>query len=110
MDLLADYLRYLQQCVRNYIEERHASGTEIWRTLEPDADYILSHPNGWEGPQQALMRRAAVSAGLVKDDAKGRARITFLTEGEASLHFCVHTELTTDAIKVCITSCVARDY
>ncbi|KAF9047817.1 hypothetical protein BJ165DRAFT_1527080 [Panaeolus papilionaceus] len=99
VDLLADYLRYLQQCVRNYIEERHASGTEIWRTLEPDADYVLSHPNGWEGPQQALMRRAAVSAGLVKDDAKGRARITFLTEGEASLHFCVHTELTTDAIK-----------
>ncbi|KAF9047811.1 hypothetical protein BJ165DRAFT_1468259 [Panaeolus papilionaceus] len=97
--VFADFLRYLHKCARSYIEERHSNGDEIWRTLRPDAHYVLTHPNGWEGAQQSQMRQAAVLAGLIKDSRSGNARLTFLSEGEASLHFCVGTDLTTDSIK-----------
>ena len=47
------------------------------------------------------MRRAAVLAGLVPDDASGHARLSFVTEGEASLHFSVQNGLPAGAMKVC---------
>ena len=55
--------------------------------------YVLTHPNGWGGPQQAQMREAAILAGIVPDTDKGLARITFVTEGEASLLFCLSNGL-----------------
>ncbi|KAK0209594.1 hypothetical protein IW262DRAFT_1486534 [Armillaria fumosa] len=48
-----------------------------------------SHPNGWEGTQQKKLCRAAVYAGLIPNNDKGQERIHFVTEGEASLHFCI---------------------
>ncbi len=51
-------------------------------------DFILSHPNGWEGKQQSEMRRAAIKAGLANEN-EAWERISFVTEGEASLHFCL---------------------
>ncbi|KAF9047813.1 hypothetical protein BJ165DRAFT_1527075 [Panaeolus papilionaceus] len=97
--LFADFLRYLYKCARSYIEERHANGAEIWRSLQADSHFVLTHPNGWEGAQQSQMRHAAILAGLIKDDAAGHSRISFLSEGEASLHFCVRSDLTTESIK-----------
>ena len=47
------------------------------------------------------MRRAAVLAGLVPDNPSGHSRLSFVTEGEASLHFSVHNGLPTGAMKVC---------
>ena len=46
------------------------------------------------------MRRAAISAGLVPDTAAGAARIHFVTEGEASLHFCIASGLAGENIRV----------
>ena len=46
------------------------------------------------------MRQAAVKAGLVPDTAAGRARIAFVTEGEASLHFAIKHGLPVQATKV----------
>jgi hypothetical protein len=102
VDLFADFMKYLYDCTRTYIQETHASGTSIWTSAEKngDIDFILTHPNGWEGAQQARMRSAAVQAGLVPDTVAGRARIHFVTEGEASLHFCIQSGLTTTAMEV----------
>jgi len=61
--------------------------------------FVLSHPNGWEGKEQSRMRKAAVKGGLVPDDSSGHSRISFVTEGEASLHF---------AIENCVLSQVAE--
>ena len=72
----------------------------MWRTLKDRTDFILTHPNGWEGAQQGMMRKAAVQAGLIPDNGDGHSRLSFVTEGEASLHFCVQSGLTNDAIKV----------
>jgi len=45
------------------------------------------------------MRRAAVLAGLVPDNANGHSRLSFVTEGEASLHFSVQNGLPDGAMK-----------
>lgn len=49
----------------------------------------ISHPNGWGPNQQNDMRRAAVRGGLVPNTPEGRERIEFVTEGEASFHWCI---------------------
>jgi hypothetical protein len=70
---------------------------------------ICSH--SWEGVQQSMMRTAAVQAGLIPDNEDGHSHLSFVTEGEASLHFCVQSGLTNDAIKVdFIKSCFFKEY
>jgi hypothetical protein len=100
VQVLADYVRYLYDCSKLYIKETHANGPSLWQSVEKTIDYVFTHPNGWEGPQQAQMRQAAVLAGLISDDDKGHARISFVTEGEASLHFCIKSGLSAQAIQV----------
>jgi hypothetical protein len=46
------------------------------------------------------MRKAAVLAGLVPDTTAGHARLSFVTEGEASLHFAIQNGLPVGAMKV----------
>jgi len=100
VDVFADFLRYLHKCTWAYIPETHAIGNELWRTLESSAEFVLGHPNGWEGAQQGLMRKAAIAAGVIPDTVEGHARLSFVTEGEAGLHFCIQNGLTNDAIEV----------
>ncbi|KAF7362767.1 hypothetical protein MVEN_00626400 [Mycena venus] len=59
--------------------------------------FVIAHPNGWEGKQQSQMREAAVMAGLIPESDAGE-RLRFVTEGEASLHFCIQNGLATEAI------------
>ena len=96
----ADFLAYLYQCARSYIEETHSNGRTLWTSLESRIDFVLSHPNGWEGKEQARMRRAAVLAGLIDDTKKGHERVSFVTEGEASLHYAIENGVLADAVKV----------
>ena len=98
--VFGDFLRYLFECSRQYIQETHAGGAGLWETLKDDVEFVLTHPNGWEGAQQAQMRTAAVYAGLIPDSRAGHARIHFVTEGEANLHFCVRNNFSLDIAKV----------
>ena len=100
VDILADFLQYMYACARTYIEESHANGTDLWTSVENEIQFILTHPNGWEGIQQTQMREASVRAGLIPDTAAGRSRIAFVTEGEASLHFAIKHGLPDQATKV----------
>jgi hypothetical protein len=100
IDVFSDFLRYLHQCARTFIEDTYANGAEFWHTFEDRTEFVLTHPNGWEGAQQGMMRTAAVKAGLIPDNEDGHSHLSFVTEGEASLHFCVQSGLTNDAIKV----------
>ena len=100
VDLFADFMRYLYDCAKTYIQETHANGADLWASVEHRIEYVLTHPNGWEGGQQANIRTAAIFAGLIPDTDEGRARVQFVTEGEASLHFCIQSGLTTQAMKV----------
>jgi hypothetical protein len=68
--------------------------------MESDIDFVLTHPNGWEGAQQSQIRRAAILAGLIADTVEGHSRLKLLTEGEASLHFCLGNGLASDSLTV----------
>ncbi|OAX34642.1 hypothetical protein K503DRAFT_859084 [Rhizopogon vinicolor AM-OR11-026] len=61
VQVLADFMRYLFQCARTYIEESHLN---LWRSVENSIEFVLTHPNGWEGPQQQQIRRAAELAAV----------------------------------------------
>ena len=45
------------------------------------------------------MRKAAVLAKLIPNTEAGLARLSFVTEGEASLHFAVHNGLPTGVME-----------
>ncbi|KAH9940117.1 uncharacterized protein BXZ73DRAFT_99114 [Epithele typhae] len=99
VDVFADFLAYLFRCAKRYICETHANGDSLWSSLEDRIEFVLSHPNGWEGAQQGKMRQAAVMAGLVPQTPAGQARVHFITEGEASLNFCIQSGLTNETMR-----------
>ena len=101
VEVFGDFLRYLFECVSSYIQDTHANGRDLWNSVKSHIDFVLSHPNGWECAQQSEMRRAAVLGGLVPDNTSGHSRLSFVTEGEASLHFSVQNGLPSGAMKVC---------
>lgn len=100
VEVFGDFLSYLFQCTKSFIMDTHANGQALWRAVEHDLQLVLSHPNGWEGAQQTKMRTAAIHGGLIPDTDEGRARIRFVTEGEASLHACVLNGLAEDVLAV----------
>ncbi len=95
VSVFSDFFRYLFECAKTFILESHQMGIAFWQSLGNQTEFILSHPNGWEGEQQGKMREAAVRAGLVPNTDEGHGRVHFVTEGEASLHFCIHHGLST---------------
>jgi hypothetical protein len=98
--VLADFLRYLFECAKTFIEETHANGRALWLSLQHNVQFVMAHPNGWEGKPQSQMCDAAVIAGLIPNSNAGRERLRFVTEGEANLHFCIQNGLATQAIDV----------
>jgi hypothetical protein len=88
VDVFADFLAYLLECASSFIQDAHVNGVGIWESVKDDLYFVLSYPNGWEDAQQA-MRKAALLAKLIPDTTAGQARLSFVTEGEASLHFAV---------------------
>ncbi|KAK7050921.1 hypothetical protein VNI00_005033 [Paramarasmius palmivorus] len=96
--VFGDFLGYLFKCTRSFISDTHANGSSLWRQVEPTLQFVLSHPNGWEGAQQAKIRRAAVHGGLIPDTPEGKARIWFVSEGEASFEACVLSGLANDVL------------
>ena len=69
VEVYTDFLRYLFECASSYIQDMHANGPDLRNSVKSHIEFVLSHPNGWEGTQQSEMRRAAVLAGLVPDNA-----------------------------------------
>lgn len=86
------------QCTSAYIQDSHPSG--FWESVKDDVEFVLSHPNGWEGSEQSQMRKAAVKAKLISDTAAGHERLSFVSEGESSLHFAIEHKILTTALKV----------
>lgn len=109
VDVYADFYRYLFKCARAYIQQTYtALGELVWDSIENDIYFVLTHPNGWGGSQQSAMRSAAIQAGLIPDVPSGHARLTFASEGEASLHYCLASGLVSSDIKVSFMSAVSE--
>ncbi|KAK2462920.1 hypothetical protein APHAL10511_005118 [Amanita phalloides] len=97
VEIFADLLRYLYHCTKEYIEQTHATGEMLWKSLQTQTHFVLTHPNGWAGFQQSQMKQAAINAGLISD--MEATNISFVTEGEASLNYCIYSGLSNDAFK-----------
>ena len=89
VQVFSDFLKYLLECSSRYIQESEVNGVNLWASVQKDIDFVLSHPNGWDGKEQEKLRSAAVLGGLIPDTPDGHARISFVSEGEASLHFVI---------------------
>ncbi len=89
VEVFGDFYAYLVKCTLTFIQESHQNGSDVLSSCEDHIEYIISHPNGWDGAQQEKLLRGAVYAGLISDNDKGHERIHFVTEGETILHFCV---------------------
>lgn len=87
VSIFADFMRFLCTCSRQFIEESYPEGRQLLQACV--LEYVISHPNGWAGSEQEILREAAVHAGLISDIHS--ECVHFITEGEASLHFCLTT-------------------
>ena len=87
VDVFADFMRYLFHSTKKLFKDLEPNGELRWNSISESIELVLTHPNGWGGPQQARMRNAAVKAGIVPDTLAG-SRVHFVTEGEASFCFC----------------------
>ncbi|RDB20703.1 Heat shock protein 12A [Hypsizygus marmoreus] len=100
VDLLADFLGYLYVCAKNYIVQEH--GAELWSSVKPNIEFVLTHPNGWKSAQHQQMLKASVVAGLIPDTPQGHRRLHLVTEGEANLLLCLQSGLTIEGDGVII--------
>ncbi|CAE6486277.1 unnamed protein product, partial [Rhizoctonia solani] len=87
--IYSDFLKYLLKHTQAYFEDRVLDGKKIWEKYSPKMEVVIAHPNGWYCREQTFLRSAAVTAGLASEDTAS-SRIRFVTEAEASVHFCIH--------------------
>ena len=93
IDVFADFMRYLFDSTKALFIASEPNGELRWNSVSNNIELVLSHPNGWGGPQQAQLRIAAVRAGIIPNTSVGHSSVYFVTEGEASFNFCAtHTE------------------
>ncbi|KAG8924409.1 hypothetical protein FRC02_010453 [Tulasnella sp. 418] len=97
VEIIADFLRYMHNLsLKHFYEtmnlDRNSMGDRVI--------YIFSHPNGWNTSQNPLIREASILAGLVPDSDEGNSRIIFVSEGEASLHWCIDRRLAIRGLEV----------
>lgn len=74
-------------------------GNELWERIGSNIDLILSHPNGWGGPQQELLRKSVVQASVFTEE-EALSRVSFVTEGEATFNHCVIETQSHELLKV----------
>ena len=104
IDVFADFMRYLFDSTRALFESLEPNGELRWNSISDSIELVLTHPNGWGGPQQTYLRNAAVKAGIVPNTPIGHASVHFVTEGEASFNFCATETRAGKNLKVCNTA------
>ena len=100
-DIFADFICYLFDSVKAFIEDYEDMGKEIWKIFERNTDLILTHPNGWGGREQELLRKSVIQASLFTEE-KDLSRILFVTEGEAKLYFYVADTRSDELLQVVV--------
>ena len=98
-DIFADFIRYLFNSAKAFIQESEPMGKDLWERFEQKIHLILTHPNGWEGREQEFLRKSVVQASLFAEN-EALSRVSFVTEGEASFNFCVANTKCGESLKV----------
>ncbi|ELU37938.1 hypothetical protein AG1IA_08033 [Rhizoctonia solani AG-1 IA] len=97
-----DFLGYLLRHTRTFFEEHIIDGPQIWKTCASNILIVMAHPNGWATREQNFMRQALMDVGPEYKNYQ----VTFVTEGEASVHFCMFNSNMESALEV---SCIQAD-
>ena len=100
VDVFSDCMRYLFDSTKTLFLSSDQNGEHRWNSVSDNIELVLTHPNGWGGPQQSQLRTAAVQAEIVPDTKEGHARVHFVTEGEASFNFCATSTKAGEGLKV----------
>ena len=103
IDVFADFMRFLFHSTRKLFKDSEPNGELRWNSISESIELVLTHPNGWGGPQQAHLRNAAVKAGIVSDTPAGRSCVHLIAEGEASFRFCATYTEAGGNLRVCHT-------
>jgi len=91
--IYTDFMVYLMKHTQEFFESRILDGGKVWDELHKDMTIVIAHPNGWTVKEQNFLRKAAVAARYTSE-AKAHAQIHFVSEAEASVHFCMfHSDL-----------------
>ncbi|CAE6415064.1 unnamed protein product [Rhizoctonia solani] len=98
--IYSDFLGYLLRHTKAYFEDRIINGKHIWERHSPTMEVVIAHPNGWGVREQAFLRSAAVAAGFSTSDQAPK-KVRFVTEAEASVHFCIHHTNLGTVLRVC---------
>lgn len=98
-DIFADFIHYLYDSTKDFIQEHEPMGKELWEKLESNIDLILAHPNGWEGREQEFLRNSVVKASVFSEQ-EALSRVSFVTEGEATFHYCIVSTQPHESLKV----------
>jgi hypothetical protein len=101
--IYSDFLGYLLKHTQTYFEDRVLDGKQTWETYKPTMEVVIAHPNGWGIREQAFLRAAAVDAGFVDLD-NAPSQVRFVTEAEASVHYCIHHTNIGSRLQVCTCS------
>ena len=101
IDVFVDFMRFLFHSTRKVFKDSEPNGEIRWNSISGSIELVLTHPNGWRGPQQTHLRNAAIKAGIVQDTLAGRSRVHFVTEGEASFSFCAAYTEAGKGLRVC---------
>jgi len=98
-DIFADFIRYLFDSAKGFIQECEPMGNVLWESLEHNIDLVLSHPNEWGGREQEFLRRSVVRASVFTEQ-EALSRVSFVTEGEATFNFCVTNTISGELLEV----------
>jgi len=88
----ADFLEYIFRHAREFIDNSTLDAIgrgSLWNRLKDNFVVIMAIPNGWDGTQQAFLREAVVSAGILPFNHDYN-RLQFVSESEASVHFALN--------------------
>jgi hypothetical protein len=100
VDVFSDFIRYLFDSTKALFIASDQNGERRWNSVSDKIELVLTHPNGWGGPQQSQLRTAVILAKIVPDTSEGHSRVHFVTEGEASFNFCATHTQAGDNLKV----------
>ncbi|KAJ1308205.1 hypothetical protein OPQ81_003920 [Rhizoctonia solani] len=87
--IYSDFMGYLLKHTRAFVETRMPHGKQTWEKYKPTIEVVIAHPNGWGTPEHDFLRKAAIDCGFVGADNASR-QVQFVTEAEASVHYCIH--------------------
>lgn len=83
--IYTDFLGYLLQHTQVYFENHVIEGSKAWKACSPNMLIVLTHPNGWSIREQSFLTKALRNVGHEYQTCE----IKFVTESEASVHFCM---------------------